>query len=911
MSVHSRQKTAQSQIPVIAPRPPHSSLPSSLSSPHLGLVSPGRHLAVSGSPTRPSASTHSSSSTGSTPFRSFRNFLSFGPTKSQSANSSPAASSSAGPTRQSLGSLRRSTNGERSVSSPNLPTTNLDTTPVLTIELSHKVDQPLIDSEDLQSRLCLRPRTPENSSPLSTTSTLSSRVVAVTPEQPAPYDRSPKLSDLSTILEAETSGISRHIPDFDDSKDVASSRTGRSPNTHTLRASENGAHDVSFLDLSTSGLHKEVLAALSQSGPRERWEDDVVVEDGVESPPMSPPDGIPPDVSFNLGAVDPDLAALLSPNHVGASEPALLVALDAAPSPLRSPIQIATEPNSPASPTRPLSDSKTPPHSATRSPSVPRPSSSSRPPLDRPTSLSASRLPVQSSSARLARSTPERPSFSGSDRTYLPSPAKTEESDGRPSLQLSRQRRSPLLQESPLPRPSSSHGAESDARKTAASRLATPSRHLAPLSSSTRSGVRLIPSPQSSPGYEATESTSLRSPSAVGPSVNRRFNGVRPSLDSGGADRPRTRDRSASITEGYDLPSKRPVDWLGPRTAKAFAAAGLLDGEREAAGPSISRPGSRYGYGSVRSERDFRSQYAPSRAGFSDAGSPQSWGRRSGSISHTVASSEAISSVLGTPLSDSASAPRTTFSGASTAPTSLSSSSAHRHLHDELDTLQQKHALETGVLLSALADSQRTTKMLREENAQLRDTLHYAEAQLAAAREELHRVHFAQSFNPPSTSTLGRNSIHRLAGQEPARRGYPSSRLQTILHSSSDDLRLDQTEAKNAQLNIPQQDPIPPRPSLDSASHSSSRRRRYSGTSSIFPAPPSNMTMLLHEEGFALDATAGFAHAAHASLSSAGNISPTTATFSMLTDSPGSLCLRPEHEQLLGDMPTLDLGADD
>ena len=31
----------------------------------------------------------------------------------------------------------------------------------------------------------------------------------------------------------------------------------------------------------------------------------------------------------------------------------------------------------------------------------------------------------------------------------------------------------------------------------------------------------------------------------------------------------------------------------------------------------------------------------------------------------------------------------------------------------------------------------------------------------------------------------------------------------------------------------------------------------------------------------------------------------------MMTGSPGSLCLRPEHERLLGDMPTLDLCAED
>jgi hypothetical protein len=40
------------------------------------------------------------------------------------------------------------------------------------------------------------------------------------------------------------------------------------------------------------------------------------------------------------------------------------------------------------------------------------------------------------------------------------------------------------------------------------------------------------------------------------------------------------------------------------------------------------------------------------------------------------------------------------------------------------------------------------------------------------------------------------------------------------------------------------------------------------------------------------------------------NISPTTAEFSMVTTgSPRSLFLRPEHEVLLGDLESLDLGV--
>lgn len=54
---------------------------------------------------------------------------------------------------------------------------------------------------------------------------------------------------------------------------------------------------------------------------------------------------------------------------------------------------------------------------------------------------------------------------------------------------------------------------------------------------------------------------------------------------------------------------------------------------------------------------------------------------------------------------------------------------------------------------------------------------------------------------------------------------------------------------------------------------------------------------------------AGAGHQANKSSASAMSISPTTAEFSMVTGSPGSLFLRPEHELLLGDMESLDLGG--
>jgi hypothetical protein len=148
---------------------------------------------------------------------------------------------------------------------------------------------------------------------------------------------------------------------------------------------------------------------------------------------------------------------------------------------------------------------------------------------------------------------------------------------------------------------------------------------------------------------------------------------------------------------------------------------------------------------------------------------------------------------------------------------------------------------------------------------------------------------------------------------------------------------------------------------LPPSSNTPSLKKRSSNTSSIFPIPPSNMTLLLHEESnlgsnrSSADQSiyhfspfpkanannhlpivtpqpkqhthirslsksppvtyrnfAGPNYQTHShskSVTSTTSISPTTANFSIATSSPGSLFLRPEHELLLGDMETLDLGV--
>jgi len=134
---------------------------------------------------------------------------------------------------------------------------------------------------------------------------------------------------------------------------------------------------------------------------------------------------------------------------------------------------------------------------------------------------------------------------------------------------------------------------------------------------------------------------------------------------------------------------------------------------------------------------------------------------------------------------------------------------------------------------------------------------------------------------------------------------------------------------------------------LPPSSPVSSKKRRLSNSSSIFPIPPSNMSLLLHEDAIStLGSIAGscnvsehsqylspppstqrktqvvppdqfssspaisYHNFASSNVTSVDSISsPSTTNFSIVTGSPGSLFLRPEHEILLGDMESLDLGV--
>ncbi|CAL1697494.1 unnamed protein product [Somion occarium] len=915
--IETKSRISQSCIPVKVSRPAQSALPSTLSVPNLGLVPSSRHLSVSDSPTHPSPGSSSSvSSTGGgiTPLRSFRSLLPFGSgSKHPVANLSPGGSKSSF---VSFNSIRRSINGdrsgERSVSAPQLrtsrsqehqPVFHIGSTPA--IQLSYKVNEPLISQEDFHG-LDLYVSPQKTSSPKSApaqTRTFEAQAA------PSPVQLTLGISDLSTIMESETSGISKHIPHLDDSQDQHEDE--RIQNTSFLLAPpDNGGYpqpesqDTSALDLSMSDVRNQVLEALTEAERPEGWLHGVVVDD-AESPTGNVPGA--GDMSFDLGAIDADLAAILSPNSLRTSASKRQTGVDSlAPPYVTSPLG-----QSPRS-------SRSPSPATTVPASLPDTS-----PRRRSTSLSrpaASKLPAITTDSRLTRSVSERPTHV---RPPLPSPtarvspSRSSDIGERPSLAARRLGSSPLSSERELShRPST--GTEVEIRRPPASRLKTPARLASPGSTS-RPLFRQASSPTSTTHWDADSvSPSSHSPSSMSAPPGRTYG--RPSLDNGAqrlsALPLRSRDRSASLSESplsapYHTPNSQhsTVERMGPRTAKAFAAAGLIDADRDASGLPANRSISRFGLS--RSDRDYRSQ-------------------RSGSISRTGAMSEVTSAHL----SETLSTPRTTFSAASTAPTSISANSSPHYALGDMQKIHDQHSLQTSTLMNALADSQLTTRLLREENIQLRDRIHDLENRLSDAMSELQRLQFVSLQPQAQASSLSRSNFRRVAGSAGSRATEFGFKRSLPQHSQPSTLRSD-----NGNVLEPSPEIIGPSGSARTSSESrrdgesypkSSHRRRFSNSSSIFPGPPSTMSMLLHEDGAVSDVPSrspssptlvlsklptrqsqGSSQHSHHRAASSGNISPTTANFSMLTGSPGSLNLRPEHERLLGDMPMLDLCAGD
>ncbi|KAI6022964.1 hypothetical protein BKA83DRAFT_353874 [Pisolithus microcarpus] len=857
--------------------------------------------------TSESSSQASSASTSATlgpqtPQSSIPSFRSLGTGKNSNSNS-PSPNT---PKPHFVGSLRRSINHDRKTS---IALTCPDDFPVISIAPA---------SQNFEEEMMARKRSRDLARSASDPITPSRPPTTGDDDRYAPSPVSPLGADLSTIIEADNSGISKHIPCLDEtaSPDDRTSSPG-SPfclDKHDKdQFLSRDSRDASVLDLSTSKLNAEVMDALTEKDANTASEwlraaGGIVVEelsDDTARDMQVPKEDS--DATLDFNALDPNLAQLLSPHSLNGKP-----LRSAPPSNLKPPRVHSRSPSSPVAPSpqvTPGAERKTPTPSPRLGTVIPPSPASHAVPQSSP----------QRRSASLSRSSPARPAGSSLPRlaravTTAPSAAcpSPKEAAGSPNLHGAPKKRhqppSPLSSQahptSGIPLASSVTSTDPPSRRLLGTRLGLTNRHVSSYSpNSSRTDLR------PAADNESPSSGSQVSSRTASDNYRQRTSG--PSLDLGGPldlnkrRRPHlfsTRKRSMSVEEARLSPtssssrvspirpssslSNRPpaMDWLGPRTAKAFAAAGLLDMEPNGLGR----------YSSLRGNNEGEDRYVPSRMAFSEATSTCSWGR-SGSVSRVMTPSEAVT-WAGSPTF---SVPHTTFSA--------------------IQLLKDKHELETEALLAALSDSQRTTKTLREENTQLRDRIQELEDELDALRDQLPGVHPSR---PASQVQFTKPTLDRKIGtQSPLLHGDISrrpaaQRSHSFLHPQS--------------INSVRREDSPTRSStfLDTLPRSTSQRRA-SVASSIFPALPNNMSLLMQEEvmhdhGMLSSTSVSPSSPSRVSKHLNGSIinghvnppiptpaTPTTTDFSMteVPGSPTSLQLRPEHELHLGDMANLSLYA--
>ncbi|PCH42794.1 hypothetical protein WOLCODRAFT_164024 [Wolfiporia cocos MD-104 SS10] len=920
---------AQSSIPVFTPRKSQGAPPATDSTPQLGFTSSSRHLSVSSSPTRSKFDSPLSTTGGLTPFRSFRSLFSSNTSKSAPPATHISAANSSKISLSGLGSLRRPTNGQRrgSGSDTNLQSTLSQDSPILEVELPRPGKESLFDDADFSTVAPERKSDTEAGSALS--SNLSTdKVLPTLPVVP---------TELSVILEADSSRISQHIPTLDSSKiiteednlfyDKSTPPRAHSDNWSGPRTPRKSPHAESpVLDLSPNDVTNEVLQALGGRKHTKGWSTETILDDSAADNDALAAHGAAgdPDLSFNLKDLDPDLAAILNPNRTTSSTRAVG---HSTPSPTRS------EKHRPPLPTSAEIRASLP-WQTTASESGPRPALST--PARYPASLSnstSSNRPSAYAPLPLARSVSERPTY---QRTAPPSPLSA--SHRLDSQSPEPRDREPPMSEYSRPFRRSFTGGTADTYRATASRTFTPARASARVSSygsSSLASRQIDRSPtrasidvplRSSTSRPTSAASRLTTSSSLS---NSRYGPARPSLDTDRLDttfRPRTRERSSSVNEVTESRTPLPrflASNLESRTARALAA---LDRERESMRRSVG--GAMSTALTTRSsidDRDVRARAVHSRSAFSEStsASTASWSRRSGSASRAGSAPRTV----GSPRSEVLSVARTASS--STAVSSTSTAAAQ--LQAEMDTMRERHSVETGALLSALADSQRTTRVLRQENMELRDRIQELEERFEDAMEEIERMRRLPPPPPPPSQPepqperrAPRSRYARDESRSPVRPEGARARAQASFSPSS----------VGSPSSLELGNAAPSTPGGQTNDFLDVRSKRISTTSSLFPRPPANMKMLTNEDSLLVDFPAVSFSSRPGSPSSptamiaklpvaqndhkgadasAGDTSSTTTNCSFSSESPQSLRLRPEDLRHLEDMHSisLDLHAGD
>ncbi|KAK0458540.1 uncharacterized protein EV420DRAFT_1748040 [Desarmillaria tabescens] len=406
-------------------------------------------------------------------------------------------------------------------------------------------------------------------------------------------------------------------------------------------------------------------------------------------------------------------------------------------------------------------------------------------------------------------------------------------------------------------------------------------------SSHIHQSMKLPPSPLSS---TSTPPSLKPKPTPRPPNTHTR---LRPSIDipRTSIDTPsvRTRKRSVSTTgteprrerPGSSMSSSPAHPWLGPRTEKAFKAAGLLDYDRD---PGLKR------YASLR--------------GDSRPGS----GRRGSETTTYSRASDTLDSpyhALG----------RDTPRSVSTAPTSISDVESER--------MRERHEMETGALLNALSDSQRIVKVLREENTELRERLADRDAErdeLIAERQELEEQVRERFDLAERVGELEEENAALRSFVDGLRREVAAWEMKAACSDINFDADGDVSSISRAgggrlgpddSVRFDPEVGAPSNPDVGEDEDLTARiRKRVSTASSLFPVLPSNMSMLMAEEGADVGSSPLLSHNSYQHSRKASQGDQSMITMSSGPGSPRSLFLKPEDEDHLIDMDNISFGAD-
>lgn len=246
----------------------------------------------------------------------------------------------------------------------------------------------------------------------------------------------------------------------------------------------------------------------------------------------------------------------------------------------------------------------------------------------------------------------------------------------------------------------------------------------------------------------------------------------------------------------------------------------------------------------------------------------------------------------------------------STAPTSISDVESER--------MRERHEMETGALLNALSDSQRIVKVLREENTELRERLADRDAErdeLIAERRELEEQARERFDLAERVGELEEENAALRSFVDGLRREVAAWEMKAACSDITDGDISSISQAGIGRIDPDECvrfDPEVGAPDVGEEDEDLTARirKRVSTASSLFPILPSNMSILMAEDGADVASSPLLNHNSYQHSRKVSQGDQSMITMSSVPGSPRSLFLKPEDEDHLVDMDNISFGAD-